>query len=86
MIPRSRAVAVLAVASLAACSPPSKPPGMEVADGAPLRSIRPADVADAVPRPDPILAVGNKSPYRVNGVTYEIMDDPHGYVEEGVAS
>jgi rare lipoprotein A len=43
-------------------------------------------VANAVPRPDPILAVGNKSPYSVNGVTYEIMDNPHGYVEEGLAS
>jgi rare lipoprotein A len=55
-------------------------------DGAPLKSIGPGDVADAVPRADPILAAGNKSPYKVNGVTYEILDNARGYRARGIAS
>lgn len=58
----------------------------DISDGAPLRSILPEDVADAVPRPDPILSLGNKSPYTVLGKTYEIMDDHSGYRERGLAS
>ncbi len=55
-------------------------------DGAPLRAITPEQVADAVPRPDPILAVGNRSPYAVSGVEYEILDHYQDYREQGVAS
>lgn len=55
-------------------------------DAAPLKHIGPEDVADAVPRADPILAVGNKSPYAVNGVTYEILQDYRNYRERGTAS
>ena len=77
----------LLVVILAACSDaPVQPPEQEVSDGAPLRSISPSEVPDAVPRPDPILAVGNKSPYTVNGVTYEIMDDYRNYRERGIGS
>ena len=55
-------------------------------DAAPLRHISPEDVADAVPRADPILAVGNRSPYSVNGVSYEVMKDYRHYRERGIAS
>lgn len=55
-------------------------------DSAPLQAIAAADVADAEPRPDPILPVGNKSPYTVNGVTYEVLADARGYRERGIAS
>ncbi|KAA1188524.1 septal ring lytic transglycosylase RlpA family protein [Pseudohalioglobus sediminis] len=55
-------------------------------DAAPLQSISAADVADAVPRADPILLAGNKSPYTVNGVTYEILEDYRNYKEQGLAS
>lgn len=55
-------------------------------DTAPLKAISAEDVQDAVPRADPILAVGNKSPYSVNGVTYEILDEYRNYRERGVAS
>ena len=41
---------------------------------------------DAVPRPDPILAVGNRSPYTVNGVEYEILENPRNYKQQGIAS
>ncbi len=86
-------VAVLAVvvAVIAACTSTTPPPepGSRypmARDGAPLRSIKPEDVADAQPRPDPILRVGNASPYSVDGETYEILDDYRGYRERGVAS
>lgn len=55
-------------------------------DAAPLRHIAPEDVQDAVPRADPILAVGNRSPYTVNGVTYEVLEDHSAYRERGTAS
>lgn len=55
-------------------------------DSAPLKSIMADEVADAVPRPDPILAAGNKSPYVINGVTYEVLEDARGYREFGIAS
>ena len=55
-------------------------------DAAPLKHISPEDVPDAVPRADPILAVGNKSPYKVNGVSYEILEDYRNYRERGTAS
>jgi rare lipoprotein A len=58
----------------------------QATDSAPPRSISPADVADAVPRPDPILSVGNISPYTVNGVTYRILDNHKGYQVRGTAS
>ncbi|MFT4613261.1 MAG: rare lipoprotein A [Bacteroidia bacterium] len=55
-------------------------------DTAPLKPISAADVADAQPRPDPILSAGNKSPYEVNGVTYEVLSDHRGYRQHGIAS
>ena len=57
-----------------------------VDDSAPLRTIEAVDVDDAVPRADPILSAGNKSPYTVLGMSYEVMDDAHNYRERGVAS
>ena len=80
-----RALLALLLAGLAACAPtPVQTP--EVSDGAPVRAIQPEDVPDAAPRPDPILAVGNKSPYQVNGETYEILDEFRDYKVEGIAS
>ena len=58
----------------------------QMQDAAPLQPLGPDTVADAVPRADPILAVGNKSPYVVNGVTYEILENYRGYREQGIAS
>jgi rare lipoprotein A len=55
-------------------------------DAAPVRVIGPEDVIDAIPKADPILSVGNKSPYTVNGVQYEILDDARTYKERGIAS
>jgi rare lipoprotein A len=55
-------------------------------DFAPLKPIRPEDVYDAVPKPDPILAVGNMSPYIIDGVTYNVLQDHRHYKEQGIAS
>jgi rare lipoprotein A len=41
---------------------------------------------DAVPQPDPLLAVGNMSPYIIDGITYEVLKDYRSYHEQGVAS
>ncbi|MDO8861708.1 septal ring lytic transglycosylase RlpA family protein [Haliea sp. E1-2-M8] len=68
---------------------PGQPPVADrdvIRDGAPLRNIRPQDVTDAVPRPDPILALGNLSPYTVLGETYHILPSLANYRERGVAS
>ena len=61
-------------------------PDSQISDGAPLRHIEPEDVADAIPRADPILAVGNKTPYEVNGQTYDILASTQNYRERGIAS
>jgi len=57
-----------------------------IRDGPPLRHIRPEDVRDAVPRPDPILTLGNLSPYTVLGETYHILPSLANYRERGIAS
>ncbi len=82
------ALPLAAAVWLASCSSPTPPPSRypDAHDGAPVKSISADEVADAVPRPDPILNVGNKSPYSVAGVTYEILEDYRGYNERGTAS
>ena len=55
-------------------------------DFAPLRPISAEEVSDAIPQSDPLLAVGNMSPYTVDGVTYHILDDYRSYREQGTAS
>ena len=79
---------LLAVLLLSACTeqPVVPQPVIEISDSAPLRPISAIDVADAVPRADPILSVGNKSPYTVLGKSYDILDDARNYREKGIAS
>jgi rare lipoprotein A len=43
-------------------------------------------VQDAVPRHEVRTRAGNKSPYKVKGVVYYLMDDPSGYKQNGIAS
>lgn len=78
--------APLLLASLLAGCSGSDPRVAWEGDGAPVAPLRPEQVADAVPRPDPILAAGNSSPYRVNGVEYRVLPSAGGYRAEGVAS
>ena len=78
---------LLAATLLASCSAPPPDSRYELSqDAAPPQPISAHQVADAQPRPDPILAAGNVSPYTVNGVTYRVLDDYRGYREQGIAS
>lgn len=89
MISRFPLAVITALAALlVACTAPPTPDSRyaDAHDAAPLEPISPDDVADATPRPDPLLSAGNKSPYTVNGVTYEILQDYHNYREQGIAS
>jgi rare lipoprotein A len=67
---------------LAACTTPWPEPS----DGRPLRDISAEAVVDAKPGTDPVLAAGNTSPYRVNGVEYRVLASSQGYRERGLAS
>ena len=79
------ALGVLVTAVVAGCSG-SGPKVAWEGDGAPSADLAPEDVADAVPRPDPILRAGNTSPYRVNGIEYHVLPTASGYSEQGIAS
>jgi rare lipoprotein A len=96
-----RSVLLLVVLALLAAGCATRPPVSEepvrpepppivdrdaIRDGPPLRHIRPEDVRDAVPRPDPILSLGNLSPYTVLGETYHILPSLANYRERGIAS
>ncbi len=75
----------MAATLLAACSGPESRYSHRQ-DAAPSHTLLPEQVVDATPLPAPILAAGNKSPYTVNGVTYEVLSVYRGYRERGVAS
>lgn len=55
-------------------------------DFTPLKKLNADEIADAVPRIEPIKAAGNKSPYMVFGKVYHIMPSAAGYRERGKAS
>lgn len=85
--PYRLAIPVTLMVLVTACSGPRPDSRYQIAhDAAPVKSIGPDDVADAVPRADPILSAGNKSPYRVNGVSYEVLQDARDYSATGTAS
>lgn len=80
-----RAAPLALVLLLAACAGRQEPPG-EPVDGPSASDLTAADVADAVPRPEPLARYGNHSPYEVFGKTYTVMDSNRGYHERGIAS
>jgi rare lipoprotein A len=55
-------------------------------DGPSSRKLTPADVPDAVPRPEPLARYGNRSPYEVLGKRYTVLASSRGYRERGIAS
>jgi rare lipoprotein A len=67
---------------LAACSDIA----FEESDRAPTRQIAAHEVIEPSPRPDPILAAGNTSPYVVHRKEYKVMERSDGYRERGRAS
>ena len=65
--------------------PQSAPAGSD-RDGTPEFRADLANVPDAVPRPEPRTAAGNKSPYTVLGKTYRVRPVPPGHRERGLGS
>lgn len=59
---------------------------LEPADGPSTRNITASDVADAVPRDEPLARYGNHSPYEVFGKKYHVLPSSKGYREQGIAS
>lgn len=55
-------------------------------DRAPDVALSEDQVALTTPRKEPLSRHGNKSPYTVNGKSYQIMASADGYREEGIAS
>lgn len=55
-------------------------------DSGPDTALDVAHIAEPVPRVEPRDRAGNRSPYRVLGQTYTVMDEPLGYAEQGIAS
>ena len=55
-------------------------------DYAPPRHITADEVTDAKLQPDPILPVGNMSPYSIDGISYQVLKDHRNYREQGTAS
>lgn len=56
------------------------------ADGPSSRTLRPWDVRDAIPRPEPRARYGNRSPYEVLGKRYTVLASSEGYSKRGIAS
>ena len=55
-------------------------------DHAPIKGIVPQDVTDAEVKPDPILSLGNSSPYIIDGLSYEVLEEYENYRAQGIAS
>ena len=76
--------AVLLVFSLGGCQ--SGDSFARLKDSGPSHDVDVSQLENAVPRVDPITIAGNKNPYTINGVTYQLMPAAKGYSEEGMAS
>lgn len=81
---RSVWAGLLSVSLLTACAGGDRKDGGR--DGPPPRTIKPSDVKDAKPRPEPRARYGNRSGYEVLGKTYTVMDSAAGYRQKGIAS
>lgn len=55
-------------------------------DRGPTQKLDPAQIREVIPVIEPRTLAGNKSPYTVNGRTYQIMTSEAGYRERGFAS
>ncbi len=55
-------------------------------DRYPAAPVDVSKVPDAVPRPEPLSRGGNKSPYKVLGRNYYVMESALGYRQKGTAS
>jgi len=71
---------VLVMLILAACTP------RYLRDGPPDHVLDVSLIEPVHPRPEPLSAYGNHSPYEVMGEVYEVLPTARGYVERGDAS
>lgn len=55
-------------------------------DHAPLKTISPDEVFDAELKPDPLLPLGNTSPYVIDGESFTVLKEYETYREQGTAS
>ncbi|WP_299947660.1 septal ring lytic transglycosylase RlpA family protein [uncultured Microbulbifer sp.] len=83
---------LLAAVFLASCGGPQTHPGPRakpagsIRDSGPPTPVSMLATPDPAPVREPIGPAGNKTPYRVNGVTYHVRDAVKGYKERGRAS
>jgi len=78
-------LALLAAVLLASCAG-EQPQVEEPVDGPSLADLKASDVADAVPRNEPLARYGNHSPYEVFGKKYYVLPSSAGYHKQGTAS
>ena len=57
-----------------------------IPDGGPALPPDLRGIAEPIPVPEPRARYGNRSPYKVLGKTYHVMDEARGYRERGIAS
>ena len=57
-----------------------------VADGGPSSAIDISGLVEPVPRDEPRARQGNRSPYKVLGKSYHVLDSSKGFRERGLAS
>ena len=82
-----RACLILLTAILSSCAlPTADRTPVTQNDGKPQAPLTAEQVADAIPRAEPILATGNSSPYVVRGKEYTVLATAAGYREQGIAS
>lgn len=55
-------------------------------DGAPEHPVDVASIPNAVPKVEPRSSYGNPASYTVDGHTYYVLHDSHGYDRRGIAS
>jgi rare lipoprotein A len=81
-----RLLVLVLVLLVAACST-SKPSRYSIdQDHGPSTEVDLSTVADAVPTGEASSRGGNKSPYKVMGKQYSVLDSNEGYLERGIAS
>lgn len=57
-----------------------------VADGGPSSAIDISGLVEPIPRDEPRARQGNRSPYKVLGKSYHVLDSAKGFRERGLAS
>ncbi|QFT56146.1 septal ring lytic transglycosylase RlpA family protein [Microbulbifer sp. THAF38] len=88
-----RRVFLLAALFLVACGGPQIKPAKQgerdfdkVKDSGPAKPVNMLATPEPTPVREPIGPAGNKTPYKVNGVTYHVRNAVKGYKERGKAS